>query len=126
MDAKLKRRWFQFSLRTLLLVLTLVCVSLGLKVRADRFHRRAADHWHKFMYFSSIRWVALPLANTLEEEMGFRCAKWHKEKAVACGYATWRPWMRVVETPPDWYLQHAEWRKRHDEELEAALRESPY
>jgi hypothetical protein len=39
MDAKPKRRWYQFSLRTMFVLVTIVCVSAGLTVKWVQFSR---------------------------------------------------------------------------------------
>ena len=40
-ETKPKRRWFKFSLRTLLVVMTALCVWLGFKVNAARRQKEA-------------------------------------------------------------------------------------
>ena len=42
-ETKPKRRWFRFSLRALLVLVTLTCVWLGLKVNAARRQKEAVD-----------------------------------------------------------------------------------
>jgi hypothetical protein len=46
-DAKPKRRWFRFSLRMLLVLLTVLCVWLGLKVNLARQQREAVEAIYK-------------------------------------------------------------------------------
>jgi hypothetical protein len=45
MNAKLKRRWFQFSLRTLLIIITLVCMGLGYWVHWSKDWIRQRHEW---------------------------------------------------------------------------------
>jgi len=46
-EPKRKRRWFRFSLRTLLVVLTLLCVWLGIKVNSARNQRQLVAKVHE-------------------------------------------------------------------------------
>src|SRR6478752_1724301 len=40
---RMKRRWFRFSLRTLLLIITALCVWLGMQVNAARRQKEVVD-----------------------------------------------------------------------------------
>src|SRR4051794_24931694 len=45
MNAKPKRRWFQYSLRAMLVVMTIVCVGLGCWVHRSKQWIRQRQEW---------------------------------------------------------------------------------
>ena len=93
MSDKPKRRWNQFSLRTLFLVTTLLCVIAAvapLPVRSLYYRNRAAFHWsQRPIYYKS----SLSLDEWAELQV------YHVNAAKAYEAAAKRPWLTPMIPP---------------------------
>ena len=97
--ARPRRRWFQFSLRTLLVVMTLAAVLTGritwLRRMAD-FHQTEASRLQKHRDFlSSVSFDTPPEEWERLDVMEGR----HAGLASEYQRASWRPWVMVHEPP---------------------------
>jgi hypothetical protein len=100
--AKLKRRWFQFSLRAMLMVMTLVAIPLG---RVAYLRQMAAFHdaeqarhlgeWRQ-EYASYEKGLGSAAEEARRRERYFH----HKTLAAQYRKATYRPWTVVNEARP--------------------------
>ena len=130
MNTSPKRRWYQFSLRTLLFAMALVGVVLGIVLpwRAHRqfcleratFHDTEAavlaDHDFEFQFLSKLFESEGGLLAKATEQMfadiekARMRAKSHRTLADAYQHAVWRPWERYwiedpyIFPPPDAHL----------------------
>jgi hypothetical protein len=112
MTPALKRRWFRWSLRTMLVVIALVALMLGsglaLRARADRLVKRAS--WHdeeasRFSFSAKLQQIGgLGFPEFKEREEARQRAEQaiaddHKSMAAKCRRAIWRPWIQLEEPP---------------------------
>lgn len=93
-------RWYQFSLRTVLVVMTVAAVLVGrityLGRQAD-FHRAEASRMQQHRDFlMSVSFDVLPAEWERLDVMEGR----HAGLAKDYKRASWRPWMIVRESPP--------------------------
>jgi hypothetical protein len=109
-----KRRWFQVSLRTLFVVVTVVSgLIIGLSVRAvwleslARFHEQQASIAADQFYFrlSLGEMQRMDLAAHTQRSKEYRALHdWHQDLALEYRRAIWQPWLRVKPgrtQPPD-------------------------
>ncbi len=112
MDARHKRRWLQFKLRTLLIVVTFAALSLGWWRHRHYCLARAEAHWweeafcldREANHFKRRGLVPRPgtiLVKTEEQLRLTRIAKQHHETSKAFRFAVWLPWLRwSINEPP--------------------------
>ena len=97
MNAKPKRRWFQFSLSAMLVVMTLVAILLGrvayLRQMAVFHDREQARHL--------VQWRQDYAADSAREEIDRAMYFYHHSLGDQCRRATYRPWMIVYEKHPE-------------------------
>jgi hypothetical protein len=121
MTAKPKRHWFQFSLRTMLVFITLVCTAAGLFAmftRSRHFQEQAAFHrnqlpqpkdklrrnsLHRYME-SSLK--SYNRRSKAEAEYYFAKIRFHQQAADAFDQAARQPWRNPLipsapGAPPD-------------------------
>ena len=89
-----KRRWFQFSVKTLIVVITLVGIVFGrvayLRHMAE-FHRREAERW-------SLQ-LKGPILNGRDKDYPTRVFDYHGRLWLDYSHAAYRPWVIVYEPP---------------------------
>ena len=95
MDSTPKRRWFQFSLRTLLLVMTVAALLMGrityLRKMAE-FHHAETDRLQKHRQFLNSVSFDTPQKEWLRlDDLEVR----HSGLAIEFERAVWRPWTIV-------------------------------
>ena len=108
-----KRRWLQFKLRTLLIVVTLAALSLGWWQHRSYCLARAQVHdWEVLVCLIKTidpgagRWEEdLPqrpvdTVRLAEEERLVKLSKRHEETSAAFRLAVWLPWLRWSITEP--------------------------
>ncbi len=91
------RRWYQFSLRTLLLGVTLAAVPLALVGRSLSLARQATFHRSQFPD------IRMRINSNTEAVYGWEPGTeeyYHLKAAEAYERAAWRPWFRVVLPDP--------------------------
>ena len=100
--AKPKRRWFQFSLRAMLIVMTLVTIPLGrvaylrqMALFHDRAQARHLGEWRQ-EYASYEKGLSSAAEEARKRELYFH----HKTLAAQYRKAIYRPWTVVTEAPP--------------------------
>jgi hypothetical protein len=93
-----RRRWFSWSLRGLLALVTLIAVAAGFLKRADSLQRLADLHDHRGLDFAQ-RSMELRAGETIDPEHALALAKYHRNLADAYRYAAYRPWIIVSEPP---------------------------
>jgi hypothetical protein len=105
-----KRRWFQFSLGTALLVMTLTGVSLGWSNNYRFCKQKAADHHTEacwlwlgghFVTTGSESEESLKQRSKISESCSHR-REYHEQLKSAYEAAAWRPWERlwIDDKPP--------------------------
>ena len=105
MNAKPKRRWYQFSLRTLLILMAIVSVLCGWVANYQYRMARAADHEEKKMWclmgcrFSIRGMVDAETGASMDRHTAemLRQAGEHQRLAEAYREAAWQPWVVVRE-----------------------------
>lgn len=125
MTIKSSRRWFQFSIRTALLGMTVIAVLLArisyLKQYAV-FHEREATKWREKVAVdnkASVQQIR-ELSELFRQPQAFmertgkrskakmplevKIIHHHEDMAVAYRQAVWRPWTSVRELPPSNWL----------------------
>ncbi len=106
-----KRRWYQFSLKTLLVAVTVAAIGMGTGAgwwNHRQFCRERADQHvkgdHLLFGAELLDW------NRPEERRGWAKAgrNYHQRLANDYEHAIWRPWERfwIDETPPPGWEQH--------------------
>ena len=104
---KPKRRWFQFSLRTMLLAITSAGILCGWVANYRCRMASAADHDEKAMWCLISSKFAVRSLVDAEAKANMdrttarmrRAADEHKRMAEACREAAWRPWVIIREDP---------------------------
>ncbi|MFN0021389.1 MAG: hypothetical protein ACKVP0_24325 [Pirellulaceae bacterium] len=95
MSAMFQRRWYQFSLLSLFVVMAVVAIPaarIGYLRRMAEFHRREVDRWSPLQF---------PLLEEPEYDFGEvdRKLEFHGSAAAAYESAVYRPWQPVVVPP---------------------------
>jgi hypothetical protein len=103
------RRWFQFSLKTMLIVMTLAGVSLGWSNNYRYCAQKAVEHhsegckWWLGGHFVSTGELDKELQKKRAEfsKSCYQRVKYHEQLEIAYKAAAWRPWERFwINDPP--------------------------
>ena len=107
MTFKPKRRWYQFSLRTIFFAVTATCILCGWLANYQFRIARAADHEEK--EFWCVIGSKFAIRGMVDAETGasmdrhtakmLREAEEHRRLAEAYRKAAWRPWVIIREIP---------------------------
>lgn len=99
--AKTNRRWHQFSLKMMLMLVTLACVATMLGVRTFGLLQRAREHDSQIRHYASLRLTELSRRGDGQENAkGLALLAYHARMANTCRSAVWQPWIRTDERPP--------------------------
>ena len=99
------RRWFQFSLRTLFVMMLLCAIGEAQWMRVERLQQRAWEHKAKGVGFSvaahTVHGEAFcPNARREAAKAYFqRVAEYHVAMAAKCRQSMWRPWIEFSLEP---------------------------
>jgi hypothetical protein len=94
MAPKSKRPWYQFSLKTLLVLISVICIALGFTIRAIPLLRLAKEHEEYSRRLAGLS------DNYFMGEAAKKGEVKHRDLATAYRRAAWNPWIKVPNPLP--------------------------
>lgn len=105
MAATPKLRWYQFNLRGLFAIITVVALgtAAGIAWRShQQFCREQANKHTSIAENEWQNWYSIPLPTLEQNKQQIALMDYHQRQIRAYDHAIWRPWERlwIDETPP--------------------------